>query len=144
MDGGNQRVEIGKRPEHRVDVAVIGDVIAEIGHGRGIDGRKPDRIHAEIDQMIEPTRDAAQIADTVAIGILTRPGIYLVDATAFPPTLSQASLQSRVKTRSIPTLVPNHHHAADPGSFRAVSSCRPTPQGKIDTLAQNAGGLQYK
>src|SRR3546814_4172210 len=65
------------RPEHRVDVAVIGDVIAEIGHGRGIDGRKPDRIHAEIDQMIEPPRDAAQIADAVAIGILKRPGIYL-------------------------------------------------------------------
>src|SRR3546814_8537345 len=89
----NHRVEIGKRPEHRVDVAVIGDVIAEIGHGRGIDGRKPDRIHAEIDQMIKPPRDAAQITDTVAIGILTRPGIYLVDATAFPPTLRHASLQ---------------------------------------------------
>src|SRR3546814_5984225 len=133
MDGGNQRVEIGKRPEHRVDVAVIGDVIAEIGHGRGIDGRKPDRIHAEIDQMIEPPRDAAQIADAVAIGILKRPGIYLVDATAFPPTLRQASLQSRVKKRSITPLVPHHHHPSDPRPLRAGRSVRTTPRSEEHT-----------
>src|SRR3546814_12302984 len=95
MDGGNQRVESGKRPEHRVDVAVIGDVIAEIGHGRGLDGRKPDRIHAEIDQMIDPQRDAAQLDYAVAIGILTRPGLALVAATDFPPKLRPARLQSQ-------------------------------------------------
>src|SRR3546814_12970447 len=92
--------------------------------------------------MIEPPRDAAQIADAVAIGILKRPGIYLVDATAFPPTLRQASLQSRVKKRSIPPLVPHHHHASDPGSLRAGRSVRTTPQGQIVAHSQKRGVFQ--
>ena len=42
-----QRVEIGERAEQRIDVAVVGDVVAEIGHRRGIDRRDPDRVDAE-------------------------------------------------------------------------------------------------
>src|SRR3546814_13055235 len=94
--------------------------------------------------MIEPPRDAAQIADAVAIGILKRPGIYLVDATAFPPTLRQASLQSRVKKRSIPPLVPHHHHASDPGSLRAGRSVRTTPQGPLVAHSQKRGVFQVQ
>src|SRR3546814_16220114 len=36
---GDQRVEIRERAEDRVDIAVIGDVITEIGHRRGIERR---------------------------------------------------------------------------------------------------------
>src|SRR3546814_18227685 len=93
-------------------------------------------IHAEIDQMIEPPRDAAQIVDAVAIGILKRPGIYMVDATAFPPTLRQASLQSRVQQRSIPPLVLPPHHASDTRSLRAGPSVRTTPKGPLVTNYQ--------
>ena len=31
----HQRVEVGKRPEHRVDVAVVRHVVAEVEHRRG-------------------------------------------------------------------------------------------------------------
>jgi hypothetical protein len=34
---GDQAVEVGKIAEERIDVAIIGDVVAEIGHRRGID-----------------------------------------------------------------------------------------------------------
>ena len=44
---GDQRVEIGERAEHRIDVAIVGDVVAEILHRRGEEGRDPDRVDAE-------------------------------------------------------------------------------------------------
>ena len=43
----DQRVEIGERAEHRIDVAIVGDVVAEILHRRLEEGRDPDRVGAE-------------------------------------------------------------------------------------------------
>src|SRR3546814_18743143 len=48
---GDQRVEIRERAEDRVDLAVIGAVITEIGHRRGIERRQPDRVDAESHTM---------------------------------------------------------------------------------------------
>ncbi len=44
---GDQRIEIGQRAEHRIDVAIVRDVVAEILHRRLEEGRYPDRIGAE-------------------------------------------------------------------------------------------------
>ena len=44
---GDQRVEIVERAEHRIDVAIVGDVVAEILHRRLEEGRQPDRVDAE-------------------------------------------------------------------------------------------------
>jgi hypothetical protein len=44
----DQRVEIGERSEHRIDAAIIGDVVAEVAHRRGEEGRQPDRVDAEL------------------------------------------------------------------------------------------------
>jgi hypothetical protein len=44
---GEQRIEIVEATEQRIDVAIVGDVIAEIGHRRREDRRKPDRIDPE-------------------------------------------------------------------------------------------------
>ena len=38
----DQPVEVRERAEQRVDVAVVGDVVAEVGHRRRIDRREPD------------------------------------------------------------------------------------------------------
>ena len=48
---GDQRVEIGERPEERIDVAVVRDVVAEVGHGRRIERRDPDGVDPKV-----PTR----------------------------------------------------------------------------------------
>ena len=53
---GDQRVEIGERAEQRIDVAVVGDVVAEILHRRGEEGREPDRVDAEVGDVGEPAR----------------------------------------------------------------------------------------
>ena len=42
-----QAVGVGERAEQRVDVAVVGDVVAGVGLRRGVEGREPDGVHAE-------------------------------------------------------------------------------------------------
>ena len=56
--GGDQRVEVRERAEDRVDVAVVGDVVAEVGHRRGVERRQPDRLHAERVEVVEVRGDA--------------------------------------------------------------------------------------
>ena len=63
----DQRVEVGERAEHRIDVAIIGDVVAEVAHRRGEEGRQPDRVDAEARDIIELRGDARQVADAVAV-----------------------------------------------------------------------------
>ena len=44
---GDQSVEVAKRAEHRVDAAIVGNVVAEIRHRRRVDRRDPHRVDAE-------------------------------------------------------------------------------------------------
>jgi hypothetical protein len=67
---GHQPVEVGQRAVLRIDVLVVGDVVAEVHLRRGIDGRQPDRVHAQFLQVVQPLGDAVQIADAVAVRIL--------------------------------------------------------------------------
>jgi len=80
-----QAVHVRERAEEGIDIGVVGDVIAEIGHRRGIDRRDPDRIDTEPDEMIEPRQDAGQIADAVAIRVLKGARIDLIEDPALPP-----------------------------------------------------------
>jgi len=78
-------VEIRKRAEHRVDIAIVGHVVTEILHRRGKERRKPYRIHTQIGHMAQPFRYAGNIADPVIVGILKRARVDLVDHGAPPP-----------------------------------------------------------
>ena len=81
----SRRSKSASVPKSGIDVAVVGDVVAEIGHRRGIDRRDPDRIDAEPDEIIEPRQDAGQIADAVAVRVLKGARIDLIDDAALPP-----------------------------------------------------------
>ena len=84
---GNERVEIGERAEDRIDVAIIGDIIAEIAHGRGEEGRYPDRVHAQFGDMLQSLGDAVQVTHAVMIAVLKAARINLIDHRALPPGL---------------------------------------------------------
>src|SRR3546814_4578941 len=58
-----QPVEVRERAEDRIDIAVIGDVVAEVRHRRGIEGRQPEHVDAEPFQIAEPALHARKIAD---------------------------------------------------------------------------------
>ena len=78
-------VEIRQRAEHRIDIAVIGNVVAEILHRRGEERRNPDRVYPERGYVRQTLHDAAQIADPVSIGVLIAARINLIDHRAAPP-----------------------------------------------------------
>ena len=65
----DQQLGLGERPEHRVDVAVVGDVVAAVGHRRRVPRREPDRVHAEVAQVREPRAHAGEVADAVAVAV---------------------------------------------------------------------------
>jgi translation initiation factor 2 gamma subunit (eIF-2gamma) len=72
-----------------VNIDVIAHVIAEVMHGRWIDGREPNRIHSErvlcSSEVLQPGSDAAEVADAVVIGVLKTPGVDLIEDGRLPP-----------------------------------------------------------
>jgi hypothetical protein len=90
--GGEQLVEVRERAEQRIDVAVVGDVVAVVPHRRAIERRQPDRVDAEPHQMVEMPPDAREVADAVAAEIAEAARIDLVDDRRLPPGLGAAAL----------------------------------------------------
>mmetsp|Transcript_23055 Transcript_23055/g.39166 ORF Transcript_23055/g.39166 Transcript_23055/m.39166 type:complete len:721 (+) Transcript_23055:1136-3298(+) len=88
----DQRVKVAERAEHRVNVAIVADVIAKVLHRRGKEGRDPDRVHAQRRDMRHPAHDAQQIADAVAVAVLKTAGIDLIDHGPTPPIKVDARL----------------------------------------------------
>jgi hypothetical protein len=82
-----QAVEVRERPEHRIDVLVVGDVVAVVVLRRRIHRREPQHVDAEAGEVVEPPLDAAQIADPVAVGVRERARVDLVDDGGLPPGL---------------------------------------------------------
>ena len=81
----DERVEIRERAEDRVDVAIVGDIIAEVGHRRPEEGRQPNRLDTQARDMVEVRGDAGQVADAVAVRIGEAARIDLIDGGAVPP-----------------------------------------------------------
>ena len=90
VDRGEQRVEVRERAEHRLDVLVVGDVVAVVVLRRGVDGREPDHVDAERAQVVEPVGDPLEVADAVAVGVRERARVDLVDDRRLPPRLAAA------------------------------------------------------
>ncbi len=82
---GQQPVEVLERPEHRVDVLVVADVVAVVVLGRAVHGREPHDVDAQGHEVVEPPLDPGQVADPVAVRVLEGPRVDLVDHRARPP-----------------------------------------------------------
>ena len=65
----DQGVELRQVAEERVDVAVVADVVAEVGHGRAEERGDPQGVDAQPGQVVEVGPDAGQVADPVAVGV---------------------------------------------------------------------------
>ena len=82
---GDQRVEVRQGAEHGIDVAVVGDVVAEVAHRRPEDRRQPDGVDAEPGEVVQPADQAPQVTDAVPVRVRERPRIDLVDDALLPP-----------------------------------------------------------
>ena len=81
----DQPVEIRERPEDRRYVAIVGDVVAEISHWRGVEGRDPHRIDAQPPKVVEATSNTLQVAYAVSVAVLEGARIHLVEDATLPP-----------------------------------------------------------
>ena len=68
---GDQILAISKCAEEGIDVAVISDVIAEIGHRRFVERAAPNGVHAECGKVGKAPPNAVEIAHPVAVGVET-------------------------------------------------------------------------
>ena len=80
-----QLVKVLHRAEFRSDGAVIADVVSAVHAGILVNGVEPDDIRAQLMDVIELFRHAAQIADTVAVGVHKALGINLINDRTLEP-----------------------------------------------------------
>ena len=127
MKGGDQTVEIGQGADARVHVAVVVDVVAAVGQGRGVEGREPDGVDAESRQVRHATGDPVQVADAVGVGVGEGPRVDLVDDGVLPPLAGEGSrssgrrrggLRVRGHGRILPGIGWNAERAGDGGDAR--------------------------
>jgi hypothetical protein len=85
VDGCEQGVELLERAELRVDVLVVADVVPVVGVRRAEDRGQPDHVDAEPFEVVESPANAAQVADTVPVGVLETARVHLVDDGVLPP-----------------------------------------------------------
>jgi len=91
VHGEHERLEVGERAVDRIDVVVVGDVVAEVRARRGIDRRQPDRVGTELLDVVEPRGDAGQVADAIAVRVLEGARIDLVDDGVRPERVSRSA-----------------------------------------------------
>ena len=89
----HQGVEILHGAEQAIHLDIIRDVVAHIRLRRLEDGREPDGVHAQARYVVEPAHDAGEVTHPVAIGILKRARINLIDNPAAPPVPHARLLQ---------------------------------------------------
>ena len=85
LDARQHRVEVGHGPELRHHLAIVADVVAIVRVGRVEVRAQPDDVHAQLLQVVQPRRDSLQIADAIAVRVLKRSRIDLVDHRLLPP-----------------------------------------------------------
>jgi hypothetical protein len=82
LDQGVERREVA---EQRIDVAVVGHVVAEVGHRRGVDRRQPHGVAAEPLDVLQARPQALEVADPVARSVGERAWVDLVHDRLSPP-----------------------------------------------------------
>ena len=86
-------------------------------------GRQPDRIDAQRHDMVEPRLDPRQIADPVAVAILERARIDLVDDPAFPPGARVGFMLHRASLSAA-------GHGREAGSTKGIGVSSRQPAGR--------------
>ena len=83
----DEAAEILHRPEIGIDVAIVGDVVAVVAAGRGVERQQPQRGDAEILQIVELFGQPGKIADAVIVAVGKSLDVKLVDDRVLVPEL---------------------------------------------------------
>ena len=92
--------EIAERAVAGIDTVVVGDIVAIVAAGRGLERHQPDRGDAEAVQIIEPAQQALEIADAIAVGVhIGADGQAIDDGVLVPEIVDHARAASVVPPR---------------------------------------------
>src|SRR5438093_10147434 len=80
-----KRAEIVERSVVRINVEIIGDVVAVVAQWRRIKRQQPNGRDAKLVEIIELLNQAAKIADAVTIAVMKGFDVQLVDDRVFVP-----------------------------------------------------------
>ena len=109
----DEGLEVRHPPKRRVDVLVIGDVIAVVAQRRRIERQQPQRRHPQILQIIELAAQPLEIADPVVIGVEEGLDVQLIDDRVLvPKRVGGRRAQQRVATGQRRGSVVWRRHAA--------------------------------
>ena len=102
----DHRLAVRHGTEQGIHGAVVRHVIAVVEHGRRIEGRHPDIIHAEAFHIGQFGADAVQVPDSVAVGITERLDVNLVNHTVFEITQGRPLLLAYISHtgKSVPRM----------------------------------------
>src|SRR5207248_10478899 len=92
-----ERTEIIEGAEVRINIVVIGDVITVVAHWRWIKRQKPEGGDAEFLEVIEFLDQPAEIADAVAVAVVKRLDVELVDDGVLVPERVYRRILRRVR-----------------------------------------------
>ena len=82
---GDQAVGLGEVTEARIDVPVVGHVVAGVGLRRRVEGGEPHGVDAELAEVGQAGADAGEVAHAVAVGVGEAADVDLVDDRVAPP-----------------------------------------------------------
>ena len=77
--GIHERQEVPSRAVARMNVVVVGDVVAVVAERRRIERLQPDRRDAERLDVVELLRQPAEVADAVVVAVEESADVQLID-----------------------------------------------------------------
>ena len=112
---GDQLLGLAEGAEHRIDVAVIVDVVAAVRHRGRVPGVEPDRVDPEPAEVGQPRAHARDVAGAVAVAVGEAAQIDLVDGGVPPPGPAARTAESPARRQ----------RARGPGHPLSAPACRP-------------------
>jgi hypothetical protein len=85
VGGVEKLLEVGEGAVGRVDVSVVGDVVAVVAQGRGHEGQDPEAGDAEVLEVVEAGDESLEVADAVVVGVGEGADVEFIDDGVFVP-----------------------------------------------------------
>jgi hypothetical protein len=102
-----EAAEVVQRAVVGVDACVVGDVVAAVAQGRRVERQEPQRGDTEVLEVAEALGEASEVTDAVAVRVLERAQVHLVDDRVLVPlgVAGERDRPPRALERSHPTPV---------------------------------------
>src|SRR5690606_35484755 len=83
--GPHEGLEVAQRAVARMDALVVRDVVPIVTQRRRIEGQQPERVDAEVREVVELRREAGKVAYAVVRAVEKGPDVRLIDDGVLVP-----------------------------------------------------------